>query len=147
LDATILFLDDDSLTRTAAADALRGLGFHLHLAADVEEALAVLRETDVEVVVADHVLPGTSGLALLQSLREHLPGPKRILASASSDPGLLVSAINEAGVFRFLAKPIDANALRLAVYCAVEERRREEEARGLVALVQEGAGLGLAAAG
>ena len=145
--ARILVVDDDALFRAWADDALAGLGYDLRVAADVQEALAVLREVPVDVVVADHVMPGTSGLTLLTSMRDHLPGPKRILVSSSTDPALLVEAINQAEVFRFLPKPCEPNALRLAVWCAVRDAEREEESMGLAALARESAGIVPLAAG
>ena len=50
-------------------------------------------------------------------------------------------------MFRFLPKPCEPNALRLAVWCAVREAEREEDSMGLAALARERAGLGELAAG
>jgi DNA-binding NtrC family response regulator len=82
-------------------DALSGAGYRLSFAEDVPSALAVLRSEPVDVVVADHVMPGLSGLA--------------------------VSAINQASVFRFIEKPFDPIAVRLAIRCAVDDLERERD--------------------
>jgi two-component system response regulator HupR/HoxA len=127
--AHILVVDDDGFFRTSVSEALEGLGYRLSFAADVPGALAVLREQPVDVVVADHVMPGLSGLALLTSMREHLPEPRRILMSGLADFGLALAAINQAGVFRFVEKPCDPIAIRLAICCAVDDLARERDAR------------------
>ncbi len=122
--AHILIVDDDGFFRRAVADALDGLGYWLSFAEDVPSALAVLRTEPVDVVVADHVMPGLSGLALLTSMREHMPEPRRILLSGQADLATALAAINQAAVFRFVTKPFDPVTIRLAVCCAVDDLLR-----------------------
>lgn len=98
--AHVLVVDDDGYFRNSVADALEGLGYRISRAEDVPTALAVLRTEKVDVVLADHVMPGLSGLAL--------------------------AAVHHASVFRFIERPLDPMAIRLAVRCAVEERERGE---------------------
>ncbi len=119
--AHILIVDDDGFFRRAVSDSLDGLGYRLSCAEDVPGALSVLRNERVDVVVADHVMPGLSGLALLTSMREHLPETRRILVSGQVDVATALAAINQAAVFRFVTKPFDPVAIRLAVCCAVDD--------------------------
>jgi two-component system, NtrC family, response regulator HupR/HoxA len=123
--AHILIVDDDGFFRSAVADSLAGLGYRLSFAEDVPGALAVLRSEEVDVVVADHVMPGLSGLALLTSMREHMPEPRRILVSGHADVATALAAINQAAVFRFVEKPFDPVTIRLAICCAVDDLERE----------------------
>jgi hypothetical protein len=102
----ILVVDDDGFFRAAMAEALSGAGYRLSFAEDVPGALAVLRSEPVAVVVADHVMPGLSGLAR--------------------------SAINQASVFRFIEKPLDPVAVRLAICCAVDDLERKRDRRSRV---------------
>jgi len=127
--AHILIVDDDGFFRTSIADALSGLGYRLSFAEDVPGALALLRTEPVDVVVADHVMPGLPGLALLTSMREHLPEPRRILISGKIDVPLALAAINQAGVFQLMEKPFDPVAIRLAICCAVDDLERERGER------------------
>jgi two-component system response regulator HupR/HoxA len=128
--AHILIVDDDAFFRATVADALGGLGYRLSFAEDVQAALALLRAESVDVVVADHVMPGLPGLALLTSMREHLPEPRRILMSGKIDVPLALAAINQAGVFQLIEKPFDPVAFRLAICCAVDDLERERAQRG-----------------
>ncbi len=127
--AHILVVDDDGLFRSAVADSLSGMGYRLSFAEDVQAALAVLRSEAVDVVVADHVMPGVSGLALLTSMREHMPEPRRILVSGQADVSLALAAINQAQVFRFVEKPFDPVTIRLAICLAVDDLERERAGR------------------
>jgi len=126
--AHILVVDDDGFFRTAVSHALEGQGYRITCAEDVPSALAVLRAHPVDVVIADHVMPGLSGLAFLTSMREHMPEPRRILMSGCTDVALALAAINQASVFRFIEKPCDPVAIRLAICCAVDDLEREREA-------------------
>ncbi len=137
--AHILVVDDDGFFRATVSHALEGLGYRITCAQDVESALAVLRAHPVDVVVADHVMPGLSGLALLTSMREHMPEPRRILMSGCTDVALALAAINQASVFRFIEKPCDPVAIRLAICCAVDDLEREREARRALEWVRAGA--------
>jgi hypothetical protein len=102
----ILVVDDDGFFRAAVAEALSGAGYRLSFSEDVPSALAVLRSEPVDVVVADHVMPGLSGLAR--------------------------SAIDQASVFRFIERPFDPVAVRLAICCAVDDLERERGDRRTV---------------
>jgi DNA-binding NtrC family response regulator len=104
--AHILVVDDDGFFRAAVAEALSGAGYRLSFAEDVPSALAVLRSEPVEVVVADHVMPGLAGLAR--------------------------SAIDQASVFRFIEKPFDPVAVRLAICRAVDDLERDRDRRSRV---------------
>jgi DNA-binding NtrC family response regulator len=141
-DVRILIVDDDRLVQATASAALEGMGYLLFLAGDVQGAVAVLREEPVDVVVTDHLMPGATGLSLLSTMREHLPEPRRILMSGHADVGLALAAINQAQVFRFLQKPIDPSALRLAVLAAVDDLERERETREIADLVRASQVLG-----
>ncbi len=139
--AHILVVDDDGFFRAAVADALSEAGYRLSFAEDVPSALAVLRSEPVDVVVADHVMPGLSGLALLTSMRDYMPEPRRILMSGRADVALALSAINQASVFRFIEKPFDSVAVRLAICCAVDDLERERGNRRIVDWVRASPGM------
>jgi DNA-binding NtrC family response regulator len=132
----VLIVDDDRFIQAAASQALEGMGYQLFLADDVQGAVAVLRDEPVDVVVTDHLMPGATGLSLLSTMREHLPEPKRILMTGHADVGLMLAAVNQAQVFRLLQKPIDPDALRLAVLAAVDDLERERETREIADLVR-----------
>ena len=132
----VLVVDDDRLSREIIAGALDGLSIRIEQAASVEAARAILRSHRVDVVVADQVLPGQSGLSFLSALRDLDAEPRRILVTGEADLGTAVAAINQAEVFRFLVKPIDRVALRLAVFLAVESLERERTDRAALAAVR-----------
>jgi len=79
----ILIVEDDVLIRAAAAQHLRGCGFVVLEAVDVEQALDLLRApTSVQIVFADVKLPGPQdGLDLMRIVRRDHPAVKLLLTS------------------------------------------------------------------
>ncbi len=78
----ILIVEDDVLIRAAAAQYLRGAGFEVLEAVNVEQALELLRAGPVQAVFADVKLPGPqSGLDLMRLVQSDFPGTKVLLTS------------------------------------------------------------------
>ena len=63
----VLLVDDERFARTVYSDYLRAAGFDVEVAADAEAALAILKARHFDVLVADVILPGSSGLDLLSA--------------------------------------------------------------------------------
>jgi DNA-binding NtrC family response regulator len=127
---TVLVVDADPATAETALATLAP-GLHRVLAAaDAHQALATLGGQRVDVLVSELALPGDSGLHLLVEARRLHPGVARVALSAVEAFDAAVAAINEAEVFRFLRKPLDAPTLRSAVEEALARADAAHEARG-----------------
>ncbi len=109
----VLIVDDEPENAEAYARALRG--YDVVLARRGDEALAVLAERPIDIVVTDQRMPGTSGALLLQRARAVNPIVRRVVVSASAQPEHLLEAINRGEVERYLLKPVEANQLRNVV--------------------------------
>jgi CheY-like chemotaxis protein len=91
---TILVVEDEILVRTAIAEYLRHCGYRVVEAASADEAMAVLKETaiQVDIVFSDIKMPGSlDGSGLAKWVRENKPGLQIILT------GTLVKAAHAAG--------------------------------------------------
>jgi DNA-binding NtrC family response regulator len=85
-----------------------------------QEALQLLGQHDVALLITDQRMPGMTGIELLQrtvSLRPHMV---RIILTGYTDMTALVEAINCGHVYKYMTKPWDNNALRLTVERALE---------------------------
>jgi CheY-like chemotaxis protein len=105
--AKIVLAEDDVLVRLELAEALRHDRFQVFEAADVSEAISILKSTpDIDVVVSDMSMRTVQdGIELARYVRRHHPGTSLVLASAHSQ-SFGTSAVFDA----FFAKP----------YCARE---------------------------
>ena len=94
--------------------------FSILVAGDAESALAVLQSTDVAVVVADHRMPGRSGVELLADARQLRPDALRIILTGYTDMETLVRGVNEGAIYRYVTKPWDSAELRVILRRAIE---------------------------
>ncbi len=81
--------------------------FEVTTATTVKEAEFALHKKSFRVVVADHLMPGGNGLSFLVRVREEHPESARVLVTGYMKPEMLLRAVNEAAVFRYLVKPVE----------------------------------------
>jgi PAS domain S-box-containing protein len=112
---TILLVEDDSEVRKITRRVLENLGYKIHEAASVRDALAVWDQhrEQIALLLSDLVMPdGLSGRDLIDRLREQRPGLKAILISGYSPDiaGRETEFFRKGGTF-FLQKPCPAQLL------------------------------------
>jgi DNA-binding NtrC family response regulator len=116
---TILFVDDERRVLTSMRAMFRR-DYEVLLANSGPEALALLREHDVDVIVSDQRMPGMTGVEVLKQVKLLAPRAMRILLTGYADLKAIEASINEGEVFRYLTKPCAAEQLREAIELAVE---------------------------
>jgi CheY-like chemotaxis protein len=99
--------------------------FTLHTAHTTKEALQVLEQHPIDVVVSDLLMPGLDGITFLRMIKEDYPHIVRIILSGHLHTQTILSAINQVGVFRFLTKPLelDDDTLKKILYEALDEAK------------------------
>ena len=101
---SVLYVDDEVQNLTAFRANFRKI-FNVYLAEGANEALEIISQNDIDVVITDHMMPETSGVELLEKLKDEHPTIGRILITGSNDINIVIEAINRCEVFRFLTKP------------------------------------------
>lgn len=114
----VLVVDDDPAVRTSFTELLRSGDYSVAEAVDCESAMERLGALRVGVVVLDVLLPGLSGLWLLDEV-EDLP-PVILVTGHLYDPGVLARRDK---VFMFLEKPVHPPQLLKAVAAATGRLR------------------------
>lgn len=142
----VLVLEDEPDVREALERDLEPLARHVRVepAEDVDDAREVLREIEADgdllaVVLADHRLPGTTGVDFLVELAAQPDGahPATVLVTGQADHQDTIRAVNQGGLDYYLAKPWDPDELRAVVRTTltdVVERRRLDPLPHLAAL-------------
>lgn len=110
----ILLVEDDRAIRTVLGDALQHDGHAVTTAADGDEALAVLRTRTFDLLVLDVLLPGPSGLEILQHVRKHDARTPVLLLTARSSEGDKILGL-ELGADDYVTKPFSLRELRTRV--------------------------------
>ncbi len=101
----VLVVDDEAAILEMYREALGG-HFDVTTAASVKEAEGLLHRNAYKVVVSDHLMPGGNGLSFLVRAREESPDMARVLVTGYMKPEMMLRAVNEAAVFRYLLKPV-----------------------------------------
>ena len=134
--ATVLFVDDDQGVRSALGRSLRRSGYEFLLAEGPRAALDLLRQTRVDIIISDHLMPGMTGLEFLRLARDRCPDAVRIMLTGHADLETAIAAINEGEIYRFLTKPCDRVELQVTLHLACERLQLERENRHLLALIR-----------
>jgi len=132
---TVLIVDDEENILSALQRALRRENFTLLTAGEPAEALGILQQTHVDVVVSDHLMPNMSGLEFLKEVRAVYPNVVRIMLTGHAEMSTAMEAINEGEIFRFLTKPWEDTELKVALHLAFEKVHHERTSRRLLAAV------------
>ena len=126
----ILVVDDEASARGGLQALLTDEGYRVEVAENGAVALARFRETAADVVVTDLKMPKMDGLELLKKLREQDPTVPVLVCTAFGDVSSAVQAMR-AGAEDYLTKPIDFDALTVAIERAIERRELRVEAENL----------------
>lgn len=133
----ILLVDDEEPNRRTMSQVLSE-SFEVMTAEDGVEALKVIRQTErpFEVIVSDHIMPNMTGVELCTELKRRHNLSERILVTGFAELDSVVSAVNDAAIFRYLTKPVKAAELNEAVRQASEKFRHRGHTNGLVTKIK-----------
>ena len=118
----ILLVDDEQNMLNALRRSLRGQAYHVEAFDHPLAALERVRVQRFDLVISDYRMPDMDGITFLHLLREIQPDCVRMVLSGYADLSALVGAINEARIFRFIAKPWSDAELMLALNEGLEYR-------------------------
>lgn len=125
MSARVLLVDDDELLARSIARPLRLAGYTVILAAHGQEALELLAEEEVDVVLTDVWMPVMDGWTLLRTIKAQQPALPVILFTGLAFPNQEANA-REQGAAEFLAKPLRLDRL-LEVLERVSARDASED--------------------
>ena len=102
----VLIVDDEQDFATALAERLRLRGYEATAIFSPDEALATTKEMQPDVVLLDLKLPGVSGIEMLMTMREFVPGVEIILLTGHLDLAQRIQGMR-LDAFEYIMKPID----------------------------------------
>jgi serine/threonine-protein kinase len=118
----LLFVDDEQRVLNSMRIMFRRQ-FDLFLASHGAEALDIVKNKDIDVIVADHRMPRMTGVEVLTQVRSLSPRTVRILLTGYADLDAVEGSINDGEVFRFLTKPCAPDKLRETIDLAAKLAR------------------------
>jgi len=120
----VWIIDDDRSIRWVLEKALAREDIEFKSFASADEALQALVLSTPQIVISDIRMPGSSGLELLQILRERYPSLPVIIMTAYSDLESAVSSF-QGGAFEYLPKPFDINHTVALIRRAIDQSQRK----------------------
>lgn len=110
----ILIADDEPNLRRVLGAQLTRDGHEVHLVADGGEALSVLKENHIDLLITDLKMPVLDGMELLRAALAHSPGLPVLLITAHGTVDTAVEAL-KTGAFDYVTKPFDQDEIRTIV--------------------------------
>jgi DNA-binding NtrC family response regulator len=104
---TILVVDDEDFFIENIQRVLSDENTNVISAASGQEGLNILKKQPVSIVISEYKIPLMNGLEFLEKVRIIYPDMLTIMMTDHADVELVIKAINEAGVYKFLLKPLD----------------------------------------
>jgi len=129
---TLLLLDNEPNVLSALRRTFRGEGYRILTTTKVSEALTILAENEVEVIISDQRMPEMSGAEFFSQVKAIHPSTVRIVLSGYTDFQSVTDAVNRGSIYKFLTKPWEDNHIREHVqqafqYCAVMKAGRARD--------------------
>ena len=128
--AHLLLVDDDHNTLASLSRAFRMAGLEATVCDNAARALDLLRAESFDLILSDVVMPGKSGLELLEDLKKAGMKTPIVLISGQANIEMAVKA-TKLGALDFLEKPLSTDKLLVTVENVLRLSRLEEENREL----------------
>ena len=115
----ILIVDDEPVNLRTLSRLLRA-NYDVVTAESGDEALKLLQQHNVALLISDQRMPGMTGIELMKNTVSLRPQMVRILLTGYTDVDALIESINSGLVYRYLTKPWNNEDLKLTIARALE---------------------------
>ena len=122
----ILIVDDESIVRESLSDWLDGVGYDVEVAESGEEALQMIRQKKIKIMLADLVMPGMNGIELMKRAKQIVPTISTVIITAHATVQTAITAIRE-GAHDYVEKPFCPEKVELLIDKLVEHQDLIEE--------------------
>lgn len=111
---TILVVDDEIVIREMISKILSRNSYQIILASDGFEALNLLEQNKIDVVMTDMKMPGMDGMELIELVKKNYPDMKIIVMTAFEDIYTIKDAIMK-GADEYITKPFNSYEINMIV--------------------------------
>jgi len=115
----VLVVDDEETVRILLQRVLQAAGYDAVIAADGEEALSVIANGDIDVVLLDINMPGLSGMDVLGKISTDWPNVCVIMVTAVADVQTAVATM-KLGAYDYITKPFDRDEMLRKIRQSIE---------------------------
>jgi DNA-binding NtrC family response regulator len=137
MNHTVLLVDDDANLLEALERQLHGEPYLIITAQSGKEALDILKDTSVDVVISDQEMPGMKGTQFLWQVKKSFPDAILFMLTGKATLRAATLAVNEVGIARFFTKPCNAVDLALTIHQALRHRDLITLAKNLLKKIKQ----------
>ncbi|WDU61251.1 response regulator [Pseudomonas poae] len=134
---TILLVDDEESILNSLRRLLRGQPYAVLLAGSGAQALEIMAAQPIDLVMTDARMPTMDGAMLLAETHRLYPATTRILLTGYADMSMMIKAINEGQIHRYISKPWNDEEMLLTLRQSLEHQHSERERLRLEQLIRE----------
>jgi two-component system response regulator HupR/HoxA len=135
-DYKILTVDDEP-DILEILDIALSEDYHIFKAQCGQEALDILSNEEIDLIIADQRMPGMTGIEFLEKSLEYNPRIIKILLTGYTDTKELINAINQGRVYKYITKPFKPDELKMIIKRALEHYETERENKKLYQELQK----------
>jgi len=116
---SVLYVDDEENNLISFKATFR-LKYTVYTALNGDQALQLVKEKPLDVIITDQRMPQMTGVELLEEIIKINPEPMRILLTGYADMSAVVDAVNKGKIFHYLSKPWSEEELTTTIQRAYE---------------------------
>ena len=116
---SVLYVDDEENNLISFKATFR-LKYTVYTALNGDQALQLIQEKPIDIVITDQRMPQMTGVELLEKIIKINPDPMRILLTGYADMSAVVDAVNKGKIFHYLSKPWSEEELDHTIQRAYE---------------------------
>ncbi|MFA6016227.1 MAG: EAL domain-containing protein [Gallionellaceae bacterium] len=110
-ERVLLLVDDEENVLMSLKRILRREGYTILTALNADQALELMAQNQVNVVLSDQRMPGMSGVEFLRRVKTLYPNVVRMILSGYTEVGTLTEAIKQGEIYQFITKPWENDSL------------------------------------
>jgi DNA-binding NtrC family response regulator len=137
MDHAVLIVDDEPKIYHALRRALHREPYDVVYASGGAEALKLLGERSIDVIIADQNMPEMQGSVLLSRVRQQFPDIVRMMLTGDARLETVMAAVNKGEIYRFFTKPCNESELIISLRDALQMRALKFEAARLLDTVKK----------
>jgi len=118
---TVLCVDDEINVLNALKRLFRKEGYRLLTTSSGADALKLLQDNPVHMIISDQRMPEMSGTELMAKVKENYPDVIRIILTGYTDVDTITESINQGHIYKFFLKPWNDQSLVLEIRQALEQ--------------------------
>lgn len=127
MENTVLLVDDEPAVIDGLLRRLRKEPYRFLSARSAADAIEIIQNEQVDVIVTDEEMPGMGGADLLAYVRNHYPRIIRIMLTGRANVTSAMKAIYDGWVYQYLHKPCNPADLASAIYNALLLQSSQED--------------------